>query len=89
MIHGARKEVDHGRRDRGAVLASAPYHLLAACPSRKTPTRTPSPRLDEAFLATLELFPPGFARGYELKDDRTSAKQGTPIRRIRLRDGAA
>src|SRR3954453_4088779 len=45
--------------------------------------------LDEAFRAAPELFPPGFARGYELKDDRTSAKRATPIRRIRLRDGAA
>ncbi len=45
--------------------------------------------LDEAFRATPELFPPGFARGYELKDERTSAKRGLPIRRIRLRDGAA
>lgn len=46
-------------------------------------------RLDEGFRATPELFPPGFDRGYELKDDRTSAKRGLPIRRIRLRDGAA
>src|SRR4051795_10737874 len=45
--------------------------------------------LDEGFRAAPELFPPGFDRGYELKDDRTSAKRGTPIRRIRLRDGAA
>src|SRR3954453_13136289 len=45
--------------------------------------------LDEGFRATPELFPPGFDRGYELKDDRTSAKRGLPIRRIRLRDGAA
>ena len=45
--------------------------------------------LDEGFRATPELFPQGFARGYELKDDRTSAKRGRPIRRIRLRDGVA
>src|SRR4051795_11847293 len=45
--------------------------------------------LDEGFRDTPELFPPGFDRGYELKDDRTSAKRGLPIRRIRLRDGAA
>ena len=45
--------------------------------------------LDEGFRATPELFPPGFDRGYELKDDRTSAKRGLPIRRIRLRGGAA
>ena len=45
--------------------------------------------LDEGFRETPELVPPGFDRGYELKDDRTSAKRGLPIRRIRLRDGAA
>jgi hypothetical protein len=36
-----------------------------------------------------ELFPDDFGRGYELKDDRTSAKQGLPIRRVLLRDGVA
>ena len=45
--------------------------------------------LDDGFRQTPELFPPNFARGYELKDDRMSAKQGLPIRRILLRDGAA
>src|SRR3954447_20932478 len=45
--------------------------------------------LDEGFRAAPELFPPGFDRGYELKDDRTSAKRGTPIRSNRVRDVAA
>ena len=36
-----------------------------------------------------ELFPAGLDRGYELKDDRTSAKRGLAIRRILLRDGVA
>jgi hypothetical protein len=45
--------------------------------------------LDEGFRATPELFPPNFARGYELKDGRMSVKQGLPIRRILLRDGTA
>ena len=45
--------------------------------------------LDEGFRAAPELFPPGFDRGYELKDDRMSVKRGTPIRRIRLRNGSA
>ena len=36
-----------------------------------------------------ELFPAGFARGYRLKDDRVSAKQDVPIRRLILRDGSA
>jgi hypothetical protein len=38
---------------------------------------------------TPELFPPNFARGYELKDHRMSVKQGLPIRRILLKDGTA
>jgi hypothetical protein len=45
--------------------------------------------LDECFRRAPELFPPVFARGYELKDDRMSLKQGLPIRRILLRDGTA
>ncbi len=45
--------------------------------------------LDDCFRATPELFPPGFARGYELKDGRTSVKRGLPIRRILMRDGTA
>src|SRR5215210_9243741 len=45
--------------------------------------------LDDAFRRMPELFPAGFARGYQLKDDRRSAKQGLPIRRIVTRDGTA
>lgn len=45
--------------------------------------------LDESFRTTPELFPANFAQGYELKDDRVSAKQSIPIRRILLKDGIA
>jgi hypothetical protein len=45
--------------------------------------------LDEGFRKMPELFPPNFARGYELKDERMSVKQGLPIRRILLKDGIA
>jgi hypothetical protein len=45
--------------------------------------------LDEQFRRTPELFPPNFARGYQLKDDRVSVKQELPLRRILLRDGTA
>jgi hypothetical protein len=45
--------------------------------------------LDEGFRRAPELFPPNFVRGYELKDDRMSVKQGLPIRRILLKDGTA
>jgi hypothetical protein len=45
--------------------------------------------LDDSFRRIPEVFPAGFARGYELKDDRASVKQGLPIRRILLKDGTA
>jgi hypothetical protein len=45
--------------------------------------------LDGCFRRAPELFPADFADGYQLKDDRTSAKQGLLIRRIVTRDGTA
>ena len=45
--------------------------------------------LDELFRQMPELFTANFAEGYQLKDDRRSAKQGVPIRRIVLNDGLA
>ena len=46
--------------------------------------------LDRLFRDCPELFPRDFARGYWLKDDRTSAKCGLRLRRIRLKaTGAA
>jgi hypothetical protein len=41
--------------------------------------------LDEAFRHWPELFPEVFAQGYRLKDDRTSAKMGLRLRRVRLK----
>jgi hypothetical protein len=41
--------------------------------------------LDAAFLRWPELFPETFSQGYRLKDDRTSAKTGLRLRRIRLK----
>jgi hypothetical protein len=43
--------------------------------------------LDEGFRTMPELFPPNFAQGYELKDERMSVKQRLPIRRVLLKDG--
>jgi hypothetical protein len=40
--------------------------------------------LDGSFRDHPELFPEAFARGYRLKDDRTSEKLGLRLRRIRL-----
>ena len=45
--------------------------------------------LDDCFRQTPELFPADFALGYELKDDRMSAKQQIPIRRNLLKDDSA
>lgn len=45
--------------------------------------------VDQLYRAMPELFPAGFADGYRLKDDRVSAKQQVPIRRLILRDGTA
>jgi hypothetical protein len=45
--------------------------------------------LDECFRQMPDLFPKNFAAGYQLKDDRRSAKQDVPIRRIVLNDGLA
>ena len=45
--------------------------------------------IDQCFRRSPELFPANFARGYQLKDDRISAKQGLPIRRLVTRDGVA
>jgi hypothetical protein len=45
--------------------------------------------LDEAYRGAPELFPDDFALGYQLKDDRMSAKQRIRIRRIILKDGTA
>ena len=45
--------------------------------------------IDYLFRSRPELFPANFADGYRLKDDRRSTKQEIPIRRVRLKDGAA
>lgn len=45
--------------------------------------------LDACFRQMPELFPQNFAKGYQLKDHRRSAKQDVPIRRIVLNDGLA
>jgi len=41
--------------------------------------------LDRLSLAMPELFPEGFARGYRLKESRTSRKLGLRVRRVRLK----
>lgn len=43
--------------------------------------------LDEVYRDSPELFPRAFAEGYRLKDDRTSAKLGVRLRRVRCKSG--
>lgn len=45
--------------------------------------------INDCFQRMPELFPKNFAEGYQLKDDRMSAKQEILIRRIVLKDGSA
>src|SRR4051794_34597067 len=45
--------------------------------------------IDDCFREMPELFLAHFARGYELKDVRTSGKRGLPIRRLLTKDKAA
>jgi hypothetical protein len=45
--------------------------------------------LDEAYRDSPELFPRSFAEGYRLKDDRTSAKLGVRLRRVRCKSGGS
>jgi hypothetical protein len=45
--------------------------------------------IDDRFRQAPELFPANFADGYQMKDDRVSAKQEVMVRRIVLKDGAA
>ena len=45
--------------------------------------------IHDCFRQHPELFPVNFALGYELKDDRMSAKQQIPIRRVLLKDASA
>ena len=44
---------------------------------------------DAQFQRTPELFPPGAAHGYQLKDGRVSRKLNLRIRRIQLADGSS
>jgi hypothetical protein len=51
------------------------------------PQRVRSEWLDPCFVQHPELFPPDFEKGYEMKGDYKSKRQGIKIRRIALRDG--
>lgn len=78
--------------ERRATRASRPYRTLCLpIPEELYRRIVDDPQefrrtLDDCYRRMPELFPPNFAHGYQLKDRRISAKQGTPIRRIVLKD---
>ncbi len=83
MAEGTATRSSRGHRTLCLPIAEGAYRRIVHDPREFRRT------LDDVFRQMPEVFPPGFARGYELKDDRMSAKQGLPIRRILLKDGTA
>src|SRR3954465_16079053 len=94
MIHGV-----IGRRwimAEGLATRSSRWHRTICSPIAEEPFLQASHDpaafrrwIDDCFRETPELFPANFARGYELKDGRTSVRQGLPIRRLLTRDKTA
>jgi hypothetical protein len=72
-----------GHRTLCLPIAEESYKQIVSSPAAFRRT------LDDCFRQDPELFPTGFADGYQLKDGRISAKQRLPIRRIITRDGTA
>jgi hypothetical protein len=76
-------QASRGHRTLCLPIEEESYRRIVADPGEFRQT------IDECFRQSPELFPADFARGYQLKDDRISAKRGLPIRRIVTRDGVA
>src|SRR5215210_5663430 len=72
-----------GHRTICLPIAEETYRQIVAVPDEFRRT------IDDCFRRLPELFPADFAQGYQLKDDRMSAKQGLRIRRIIVKDGTA
>lgn len=72
-----------GHRTICLPIAEETYRRVVAVPGEFRRT------LDDCFQQRPELFPADFARGYQLKDGRMSAKQGLLMRRIVTRGGVA
>src|SRR3712207_2399590 len=72
-----------GHRTICLPIAEETYRQIVGVPGQFRRT------LDDCFRRWPELFPADFAHGYQLKDDRISAKQRLPIRRIVVKDGTA
>ena len=83
MAESLATRASRGHRTLCLPFAEESYRRIVGSPAEFRRT------IDECFRQSPELFPANFARGYQLKDDRMSAKQGLLIRRIVTRDGAA
>jgi hypothetical protein len=83
MTEGTAIRSSRGYRTICLPIAESVYRQIINDPGEFRAT------IDECFRRAPELFPKAFAGGYQLKDDRASAKQAVPIRRILLRDGTA
>jgi hypothetical protein len=76
-------QASRGHRTLCLPIEEESYRRIVAAPGEFRQT------IDECFRQSPELFPANFAQGYQLKDDRISAKRGLLIRRIVTRDGIA
>ena len=72
-----------GHRTIGLPIPESRYRQIITDP------RLFRDELDRGYRRMPELFPPDFARGFDFKDQRRSAKQGLLLRRILTRDGTA
>jgi hypothetical protein len=81
MAKGSATRSSRGHRTICVPISEEAYSQIINDPQQFRPT------LDECFRQMPELFPKNFAAGYQLKDDRRSAKLDVPIRRIVLNDG--
>jgi hypothetical protein len=94
MIHGAQgrrwimtellaTRASRGHRTLCLPIQEESYRRIVAAPEEFRRA------IDDCFRRMPELFPAGFAGGYQLEDGRRSAKQQVRIRRIVLNDGTA
>jgi hypothetical protein len=83
MTESLATRASRGHRTLCLPIAEETYRRIVLAPDEFRHT------IDKCFRQSPELFPANFARGYQLKDDRISAKRGLLIRRIVTRDGAA
>jgi hypothetical protein len=83
MAKGTATRSSRGHRTICLPIAEETYPQIVNDPGEFRRT------IDDCFRRMPELFPANFAHGYRLKDDRFSAKQDVPIRRVLLKDGTA